>query len=311
MNLSTKIGLFFYLLITINHADASVIDLKGFIGKYPISMTLDIGELPKKDGAVIEGEYSYDKYKTPIKLQGYIDENYNYVLSEGGSKFKINGGWDCGGSTLSGEWTSDNGKALPVSMSLLREEIKSLSKGDEEYQVVIESSYGSVKKPLTFIKIGSHKLEVETDCGGRLWHHSAEKIEINNQAIYVIMWEAIFSGQGVVSEGKVAYIHGAGDKIDAGASGYRFGNDEFSKNICDISVVEDKLNRTCISETLLPDNGRITYKEKKEIKIYGISEKGFELKESRLYQRSDESDEDDSFNLVKAVESMDWKSMSH
>ncbi len=311
MYLNTKIGLLFYLLITINHVDASVIDLKGFIGKYPISMTLDIGELPKKQGTVIKGEYSYDKYKTPIKLQGYIDENYSYVLSEGGSNFKINGRWDCGGSSLSGEWTSDNGKTLPVNMSLLREEISGFSKDDEEYQVVIESSYGSVEKPLTFIEIGTNKLEVETDCGGTLTHHSVGKVEVNSQVINVIMWEANFSGQGVISEWNVAYIHGNGNKIVGGVSGYSFGNFEFSKNICDISVVENKLNRTCISETLLPDNGKTTYKEKKEIEIYAVSAKGFELQESLLYQRSDEAVDDNAFGLIKAVGSMDWKSISH
>jgi len=311
MYLYTKIGLLFYLLITTNYAGASVIELKGFIGKYPISMTLDTGELPKKKGAVIIGAYSYDKYKTPIKLKGNIDSNYNFVLSEGNSNFNLSGGWDCGGSSLSGKWESDNGKVLPVNLSMLHEDTRGISKDGEEYQIVIESSFESLEKPLTFLIIGNNKLEIETDCDGSIAHHSIKAVEVNSQSIHVIKWVANLSGQGVFDDRKITYLHKNGNKIDGGVSGYRFGMFEYSKKSCDLSIVKDELVRICISEDLLPEGGKTTYKEKKEVEAYAVSEQGFYLKGSIFSQRSDEAAGDDPLGLITSVENMDWEIMSN
>lgn len=129
--------------------------------------------------------------------------------------------------------------------------------------------------------------------------------------IHRILWVVHFSGQGVINEENITYLHKNGNKIDGGVSGYSFGMFEYSKESCDISIVKDKLNRTCISETLFPEDGITTYKEEKKVEYYSINEEGFKLKRTVVSQRSNKAAVDDPSDLMTSVEKMDWMIISN
>ena len=309
---SRNISLFFCLLLSINFTYASVLKLKGIIGNYPISMELNIETLPKKEGSIIKGQYSYDKYKTPIELDGSIDSNFNFIIGESTGRFKLEGEWDCRWSGLSGTWNSDNGKKLPVKLSIHHEEINETSKSGVEYKIIreINKNVNGYDSTSTFFLIGKNKVETEANCDGDVGYSDISVVEVNGQKLHKVLWRVDSTGQGVIDDGNIAYLHASGSKLVGGVSGYKLGWDEYSKESCEFSLLNDDLVRTCIQESLSPDSNIFTYKEERKVELYSITEKGFKKLTTEFSKRSAKEVAEQPYDLMRAVEIMPWEFIS-
>ncbi len=308
-----NISFFICLLFSINFANASTLKLKGLIGNYPISMELNIETLPKNEGSIIKGEYSYDKYKTPIELDGRIDPYFNFMIVEGTGKFKLEGEWDCRWSGLSGDWTSDDGNKLPVKLSILFEETNKISKSGEEYKIIreINKNIDGNESTSTFLLIGKNKVKTEANCDGDVGHSDISVVEINSQKLHKVFWRVDSTGQGVIDDGNIAYLHANGSKIVGGVSGYKLGWDEYSKESCEFSLLNDDLVRTCIQESLLPNDNIFTYKEEKKVELYSVTEEGFKKLATEFSNRGLEEVVEQPHDLMRTVENMPWEFISN
>ncbi len=304
---------FICFLFAINVTNASALKLKGFIGKYPISMNLNVEPHSQNKISFIKGDYSYDKYKPPIKLDGNIDSKFNYVMGEKTGSFKLEREWYCRWSGLSGTWTSESGKILPVKLSILREESDGTFKNGDKYKLVrnIKIDAGGPKSSSTYFMVGNNKIETGADCDSEVGSHSVSSFEVHDQKLHKISWRMNSTANGIIDGGNFAYLHSNGNKIFGGVTGGKFGWNEYSKDSCEISFLDDNLIKTCIHESLSPNDNMYTYKEEKKTEVFSVTEEGLERISSEFARRGTEEMTEKPFEVVRSVEKMPWNIISY
>ncbi len=308
-----KIYLMLILLLSVNSTNADDVRdvlLKGFIDKYPITMNLNI---IAKD-YIISGEYSYDKYNTPIKLTGVITDSefYDYLLDEETGKFKLQSEYYCYMSGLTGTWTSATGKELSVNLSKVTEETSFHSKNGEEFKLI--KKLIALKKHdysiSTVVKFDNRKFEIPSDCNSNISLHDVSKLTINNQKLYKFFWKVSHYGTGYIEENHTAYLHENGDSITFGVSGERGGDNNYLKDTCKASLLNDVLVRTCLHEELIPKEDVYAYKEQKMIENFSVTENGFSKLTTELSQRGTEEETEQPYDLIRSVAKMPWELIS-
>jgi len=289
----------------------SVVILKGFIDTYPITMKLSIQKSRNKH--LISGVYSYDKYNKDIPLSGSSDSSYKYLLNEETGNFKLSLDHDCSFSGLSGTWTSNSGKELPVKLLKLTEKSTATSNLERTLTLVQSLTHtedGYIDTLSSYFLLDNHRIDVKSHCDESIGLFKLSKSRISRQDIYKIFWKMDATGSGYLEASFTVYIHDNGQTLITGTSGDKYGWDAYNKKTCSISHINEDLTKTCIMEKLTHDNDIFIYEENKFVEEYRVTDLGFEKVSINSYTRKNQSIESEPGELFRNVKSLAWEFIS-
>lgn len=262
----------------------------GTISKYPINMTIDIS----CDGD-ITGNYSYQKYKKPIAIQGKLPANHSnrdkielYAEKESFILNSIN--FNCEAGDLDGTWKNEESTELPIQIALDKY-VKTENLQDNLKLKTTIAPSGVVQSDLKeSLTINDIDLDLSFSCESEsLERWEVSKILINQIPIIIVEWQLGSMAMGEVDEGSLKYIHPNGKSISSGRHTSKSGLYDYENYDCIISNNDLQLIRKCQTRSSTQENlpsDQMQESEEQSEEFFNVDSSGFTLQSTTKKIRS-------------------------